>query len=162
MMALSLVNSQSSLHSVTESLTVAINSVVADLISCSPGTLNMVEVGGEVEEVEDVLGGEMVDVLDVVKEVEYVEDVDVGLVVGVVREEVEELMDVEEVEEVVGLAVVVVVVVVVISGWDLSRPPMRSLTDWMTLSTLASWTLSTGYLGVLAGPGEERRQLVLF
>ena len=118
------------------------------------------EVGDESKDVEEVVevvvevlvegvGGEMV-------EVGRVEDA------GEVEEMEEVVEEVEEVEEMEEVGLVVVVMVMVVSGWDLSRPPMRSLTDWMTLSTLASWTLSTGYLGVLAGPGEERRQSVLF
>jgi len=95
----------------------------------------MLKVVVEVEEVEE---------FEEVKEVVDVEE-------EVVLVEVLEVVDVEE-EVVVGMVVEVLVVVMemVVSGWDLSIPPMRSLTDWMTLSTRASWTLSTGYLGVLA------------
>ena len=111
-----------------------------------------------VEEIDDVI------VLKVVVEVEEVKEVkEVENVVEVVLVEVLEVVNVEE-EVVVALTVglVVVVMEMVVSGWDLSIPPMRSLTDWMTLSTRASWTLSTGYLGVLAGGGEEVRQVVSF
>lgn len=41
-------------------------------------------------------------------------------------------------------------------GSDLSSPPMRSLTFWMTMSNLVSFLISTGFLGVDAiGVGDE-------
>ena len=115
--------------------------------------VEIVEAMGVVEEVEAMEEVEVVEVMEVTVVVVAVE-----LILGVM----DEVMEKAELE-VVGLVVGVVTrVMVVVSGCDLSRPPIRSLTDWTTLSTLASSTLSTGYLGVLAGGGEERRQLVSF
>ena len=108
-------------------------------------------------------GMEEVERVEAMEEVEVVEVTVVVLVVELVLGVMDEVLEKAELK-MVGLVVGVVtrVMVVVVSGWDLFRPPIRSLTDWTTLSTLASSTLSTGYLGVLAGGGEERRQLVSF
>ena len=105
---------------------------------------------------------EEVERVEAMEEVEVVEVTVVVLVVELVLGVMDEVLEKAELK-MVGLVVGVVTrVMVVVSGCDLSRPPIRSLTDWTTLSTLASSTLSTGYLGVLAGGGEERRQLVSF
>ena len=120
----------------------------------------VVEEGMEEVEVVEAMG--VVEVLEAMEEVEVVEVTVVVLVVELVLGVMDEVMEKAELE-VVGLVVGVVTrVMVVVSSWDLFRPPIRSLTDWTTLSTLASSTLSTGYLGVLAGSGEEGRQVVLF
>ena len=129
--------------------------------------VEIVEAMGVVEEVEAMEEVEVVEVMEEVVVVEVMEVMEVTVVVVAVElvlGVIDEVMDRMELElELVGLVVGVVTrVMVVVSGWDLFRPPIRSLTDWTTLSTLASSTLSTGYLGVLAGGGEERRQLVSF